>query len=82
MCNTSREYDGIYFSYQSTYFYFRILPVDQNRENQKPRGWSGKRVVITVTRSVTDMECGCFCESESELLECGVSRGEVGAEYE
>jgi hypothetical protein len=45
-------------------------------------GWSGKRVVMTFTRSVTDMECGCICESESELLECGDSGGEVGADYE
>ncbi len=38
---------------------------------RKRSGWSGKRGVMKFTYSVTDMECKCFCESESELLEYG-----------
>ena len=39
------------------------------------QGWSGNRVVMKFTRSVMDMEWECFCESKSELLDCGDSGG-------
>ena len=32
-------------------------------------------MVMNFTRSVMDMEWECFCESKSELLDCGDSGG-------
>ncbi len=51
-------------------FSFRILPFDQNREDWDCSGVEWDVSGHNFFCSVADMECDCFCEGETKLLEC------------